>query len=73
MWQKDKSIDEQVRLDNLIELTHSVGDYENLTAFLDHGSLVMDHDNAEDGDMVNIMTLHAAKGLEFDTVFLPSW
>jgi DNA helicase-2/ATP-dependent DNA helicase PcrA len=73
MWQKDKSIDAPGRLDNLRELVHTVGEYENLTAFLDHVSLVMDHDNADNGDMVNIMTLHAAKGLEFDTVFLPGW
>ncbi len=73
MWQKDKSIDAPGRLDNLRELVHTVGEYESLTAFLDHVSLVMDHDNANDGDMVNIMTLHAAKGLEFDTVFLPGW
>ncbi len=73
MWQRDKSIDAPGRLDNLRELVHSVGEYESLTDFLDHVSLVMDHDNSGNNDMVNIMTLHAAKGLEFDTVFLPGW
>ena len=73
MWQLDKSIDAPGRLDNLRELVNTVEEYETLTAFLDHVSLVMDHDNAPDGDMVNIMTVHGAKGLEFDTVFLPGW
>ena len=73
MWQRDKSIDAPGRLDNLRELVHSVGEYESLTDFLDHVSLVMDHDTGPDQDMVNMMTLHAAKGLEFDTVFLPGW
>ncbi len=73
MWQRDKSIDAPGRLDNLSELVHSVSEYESLTDFLDHVSLVMDHDNSSGTDMVNIMTLHAAKGLEFDTVFLPGW
>ncbi len=73
MWQRDKSIEAPGRLENLRELVHSVDEYESLVDFLDHISLVMDHDNAPDGDMVNVMTLHAAKGLEFDTVFLPGW
>ena len=73
MWQLDRSIEAPGRLDNLRELVTTVGEYETMTAFLDHVSLVMDHDNAPDGDMVNIMTVHGAKGLEFDTVFLPGW
>ena len=73
MWQLDKSIDAPGRLDNLRELVSTIEEYETLIAFLDHVSLVMDHDNAPDGDMVNIMTVHGAKGLEFDTVFLPGW
>jgi DNA helicase-2/ATP-dependent DNA helicase PcrA len=48
-------------------------EYENLGAFLEHVSLVMDNDEAKQGDKVTIMTIHAAKGLEFDTVYLPGW
>ena len=73
MWQLDKSIDAPGRLDNLRELVNTIEEYETLTSFLDHVSLVMDHDRSPDGDMVNIMTLHAAKGLEFDVVYLPGW
>ena len=73
MWQRDKAIEAPGRLENLRELVNSVDEYESLAAFLEHIGLVMDNDNAPDGDMINVMTLHAAKGLEFDTVFLPGW
>jgi len=73
MWQRDKSIEAPGRLDNLRELVQTLDEYENLGAFLDHVSLVMDRENTADGDMINVMTLHAAKGLEFDTIFLPGW
>jgi DNA helicase-2/ATP-dependent DNA helicase PcrA len=73
MWQRDKSADAPGRLENLKELIHSMEDFENLAGFLDHVSLVMDSDAAGDDDKVNLMTLHSAKGLEFDTVFLPGW
>lgn len=73
MWQKDKSPQAQTRLENLKELIRFMHDFENLQGFLEHVSLVMDTDQGNDGDRVSIMTLHAAKGLEFDTVFLPGW
>ncbi len=73
MWQKDRSADAAGRLENLKELVRSMEEFENLNGFLEHISLVMDRDNAESDDAVNVMTLHSAKGLEFDTVFLPGW
>jgi len=73
MWQKDKSADAAGRLDNLKELVRSMEEFENLSGFLEHISLVMDVASGEDEDKVSIMTLHSAKGLEFDTVFLPGW
>ena len=73
MWQKDRSADAAGRLENLKELVRSMEEFENLQGFLEHISLVMDNDKGADADAVNIMTLHSAKGLEFDTVFLPGW
>ena len=73
MWQKDRSADAAGRLENLKELVRSMEEFENLSGFLEHISLVMDRDAEGDDDAVNIMTLHSAKGLEFDTVFLPGW
>jgi DNA helicase-2/ATP-dependent DNA helicase PcrA len=73
MWQNDKSPEAQGRLENLKELVRSMGEFENLTGFLEHVSLVMDRDAGDAEDRVNIMTLHSAKGLEFGTVFLPGW
>jgi DNA helicase-2/ATP-dependent DNA helicase PcrA len=72
MWQKDRSADAAGRLENLKELVRSMDEFENLAGFLEHISLVMDADKSE-GEAVSIMTLHSAKGLEFDTVFLPGW
>jgi DNA helicase-2/ATP-dependent DNA helicase PcrA len=73
MWQADKSPDAPGRLENLKELVVAMAEFENLGGFLEHVSLVMDNAAASAGDMVNLMTLHSAKGLEFDTVFLPGW
>jgi DNA helicase II / ATP-dependent DNA helicase PcrA len=73
MWQKDRSADAAGRLENLKELIRSMEEFENLQGFLEHISLVMDTDKSEDGEAVSVMTLHSAKGLEFDTVFLPGW
>jgi DNA helicase II / ATP-dependent DNA helicase PcrA len=73
MWQKDRSADAAGRLENLKELIRSMEEFENLQGFLEHISLVMDNEKGAEADAVNIMTLHSAKGLEFDTVFLPGW
>jgi len=72
MWQKDRSADAAGRLENLKELIRSMDEFENLAGFLEHISLVMDTEKSE-GEAVSIMTLHSAKGLEFDTLFLPGW
>ncbi|MBU0795662.1 MAG: UvrD-helicase domain-containing protein [Alphaproteobacteria bacterium] len=73
MWQADKSPEAPGRLENLKELINAMGEFESLAGFLEHISLVME--NAEDSsiDQLSLMTLHSAKGLEFDTVFLPGW
>lgn len=73
MWQKDRSADAAGRLENLKELVRSMEEFENLQGFLEHISLVMDREGAADEDAVSVMTLHSAKGLEFDNVFLPGW
>jgi len=73
MWKADKSADAPGRLENLKELIRSMEDYESLRSFLEHVALVMDADKNEGLDAVSIMTLHSAKGLEFETVFLPGW
>jgi DNA helicase II / ATP-dependent DNA helicase PcrA len=73
MWQNDKSPQAPARLENLKELIRFMEEFDSLSAFLEHVSLVMDADQDSDGDRVSIMTLHAAKGLEFDSVFLPGW
>jgi DNA helicase II / ATP-dependent DNA helicase PcrA len=73
MWQADRSPDAPGRLENLKELVVAMAEFENLGGFLEHISLVMDNAAEAAGDMVNLMTLHSAKGLEFDTVFLPGW
>ncbi|TKT80129.1 UvrD-helicase domain-containing protein [Aquamicrobium sp. LC103] len=73
MWKNDRSAEAPGRLENLKELIRSMEEYESLRSFLEHVALVMDAEQQEELDAVNIMTLHSAKGLEFDTVFLPGW
>jgi DNA helicase II / ATP-dependent DNA helicase PcrA len=73
MWQQDKSPDAPGRLENLKELMGALEEFETLGGYLDHVSLVMENDENSDGERVSLMTLHGAKGLEFDTVFLPGW
>ncbi|MCI0600840.1 MAG: UvrD-helicase domain-containing protein [Beijerinckiaceae bacterium] len=73
MWRKERTADAAGRLENLKELVHSMEEFPDLGAFLEHVALVMDASSTDSGARVSIMTLHAAKGLEFDTVFLPGW
>lgn len=73
MWQNDKSPEAPGRIESLKELVRAIGEFENLHGFLEHVSLVMENDQNAGDDVISIMTLHAAKGLEFNTVFLPGW
>jgi DNA helicase-2/ATP-dependent DNA helicase PcrA len=73
MWKQDKSPEAPGRLENLKELIRALAGFETLQGFLDHVALVMENEENAAGDRVSLMTLHAAKGLEFDTVFLPGW
>ncbi|MEM6636535.1 MAG: UvrD-helicase domain-containing protein [Pseudomonadota bacterium] len=73
MWQNEKKPEAQGRLENLKSLIEALEEFENLQGFLEHVSLIMDNASDEAGERVSIMTLHAAKGLEFPMVFLPGW
>ena len=73
MWQNDKTPEAPGRLENLKELVKALEQFENLSGFLEHVSLIMDNESEEAGEKISIMTLHAAKGLEFPAVFLPGW
>ena len=72
-WQNENSIESEGRLENLKELINAMSGFDNLSGFLEHISLVMDGDNEAEAGEVSLMTLHAAKGLEFEAVFLPGW
>ena len=73
MWRQEKSPDAPGRVENLKEFVRALADFESVAGFLDHVSLVMENEENAEGDRVSMMTLHGAKGLEFDTVFLPGW
>jgi len=73
MWQADKSPEAPGRLENLKELVRAIADFDTLQGFLDHVALVMENEEQSDDAKLSMMTLHGAKGLEFDTVFLPGW
>ena len=73
MWLNDKSPEAAGRLENLKELVKALEEFENLQGFLEHVSLVMDNESEDGTEKVSIMTLHAAKGLEFPAIFLPGW
>lgn len=73
MWREDKTPQAAGRLENLKELVRAMGEWETLEAYLEHVSLVTDADRTTEEDEVSLMTLHAAKGLEFPLVFLPGW
>ena len=73
MWQNDKTPEAPGRLDNLKELVKALEQFDNLQGFLEHVSLIMDNETEGAEEKVTIMTLHAAKGLEFPVIFLPGW
>ena len=73
MLQAEKTTEAAGRLENLSELVRAIEEYENLGAFLEHVSLVMDNEATREDPKITIMTIHAAKGLEYDTVFLVGW
>ena len=73
MLRLDRSPEAEGRIENLKELTNALQEFDSLPAFLEHVALIADNAEKAGADMVSVMTLHAAKGLEFDTVFLPGW
>ncbi len=73
MWQNDKTPEAPGRLENLKELVKALEQFDNLQGFLEHVALIMDNDTEDATEKISVMTLHAAKGLEFPVVFLPGW
>ena len=73
MWQAEKSLKSDERIDNIYELINKLEDYASLEAFIEEVSLQTENDEQVTGDQLVVMTLHASKGLEFDKVFLPAW
>jgi DNA helicase-2/ATP-dependent DNA helicase PcrA len=73
MLKNKKDLDNENRLENIKELLSAMKEFDNLESFLEHVSLATSVDQEWDGEKINMMTMHAAKGLEFDVVFLPGW
>lgn len=73
MWKLDKAPDSPGRLENLKELVSAMDEFESMAEFLEHIALVLENQNNNSGEFITLMTLHAAKGLEYDSVFLPGW
>ena len=73
MLKNKKDLENENRLENLKELLRAMQDYDNLQSFLEHVALATSIDQDWEGEKINLMTMHAAKGLEFDVVFLPGW
>jgi len=73
MWKQDKSTESEGKIENIKELIQALTEYDSLVQFLEHVALVADNSDDKSTDMVSLMTLHSAKGLEYNTVFLPGW
>ena len=73
MWQNDKSVEAESRLDNLKELMNAISEFDTIRSFIEHIQLVMDNELNNKNNSVNILTFHASKGLEFENIFLPGW
>ncbi len=73
MWEAERTEEARGRLENLREFVRSIGEFASIAEFLEHVSLVVEAEGGEQGPKVSVMTLHSAKGLEFDVVFLPGW
>ncbi len=73
MLKNKKDVDNENRLENIKELLSAMKEFDNLESFLEHVSLATSIDQEWEGEKINMMTMHAAKGLEFDVVFLPGW
>jgi len=73
MLKNKKDLDNENKLENIKELLSAMKEFDNLESFLEHVSLATSVDQDWDGEKINMMTMHAAKGLEFDVVFLPGW
>ena len=73
MWQNDKSVEAEGRLENIKELVNAISEFDSIRSFIEHIQLVMDNESNNLNESINILTFHAAKGLEFRFVFLPGW